>query len=64
VDEIKDCSHTSNENELGDGKVPTGERPLIQSRTKHGVASKHQPMGSPWRSQRYRTLTLIEDCNI
>ena len=41
VDEIKNCSHTSSVNELGDGKVPISERLLTQSRTKHGVANKH-----------------------
>jgi hypothetical protein len=29
TDEIKNCSHIPSMNELGDGKVPTGERILM-----------------------------------
>jgi hypothetical protein len=46
ADEIENCSHTPSMNELGDGMVPTGEKPLTQSRTKHGATSKHEPMES------------------
>jgi hypothetical protein len=43
---IINCSHTPSVNEFGDGKVPTSERPLTQSRIKYSVASKHQPVES------------------